>query len=171
MAFSSRASSPDLPTKPDDPRLQGWYHTIELGNGLVSKGAYDLRSVVDCYGIPKSLRGKEVLDVDTGDGFFAFEMERREADRVVAIDVARVGDCDWTPHMRTRLGPFATNDSWPAHFRMAHRMRRSSVDCRAETVMSVPTDASPNRVSLRFPASSDGRALSRSLLPLALYER
>ena len=99
-----RASSQDLPTRPDDPRLQGWYHTIVLGNGLVSKGAYDLRSVVDCYGIPKSLRGKEVLDVATGDGFFAFEMEQRGADRVVAIDVARVGDCDWTPRMRSLLG-------------------------------------------------------------------
>src|SRR5436853_5052530 len=123
-----RASSQDLPTKPDDARLQGWYHTIELGNGLVSKGAYDLRSVVDCYGIPKSLRGKEVLDVATGDGFFAFEMERREADRVVAIDVARVGDCDWTPRMRSLLGPFADNDSCLAHRRSAHRMRHSNVD-------------------------------------------
>ena len=25
----------DLPTSTDDPRLQGWYHTIDLGNGLV----------------------------------------------------------------------------------------------------------------------------------------
>jgi tRNA (mo5U34)-methyltransferase len=122
--------SQELPTRPEDPRLEGWYHTIELGNGLVSKGAFDLRSVVDRYGIPASLKGKEVLDVATGDGFFAFEMEDRGAERVVAIDVARVGDCDWTPRMRSLIGPFAGNDAWPAHFRMAHRMRRSQVEYR-----------------------------------------
>lgn len=120
----------DLPTRPDDARLQGWYHTIDLGHGLVSRGAYDIRPVVDCYGIPRSLAGKEVLDVGTGDGFFAFEMEDRGAERVVAIDVARVGDCDWTPHMRARLGQWADNTSWPAHFRMAHRMRQSRVEYR-----------------------------------------
>ena len=156
-----RASSQDLPTRPDDPRLQGWYHTIELGGGLVSKGAYDLRSVVDCYGIPKSLRGKEVLDVATGDGFFAFEMEQRGADRVVAIDVARVGDCDWTPRMRSVLGPFADNDSWPAHFRMAHRMRRSSVDYRYCSVY----DLSPYTVG-RFDVVFCGSLLLHLQSPL-----
>src|SRR5260370_18988555 len=57
-------------------------------------------------------------------------MEQRGADRVLAIDVARVGDCDWTARMRSLLGPFGDNDSWPAHCRMDSRMGRSSVDYR-----------------------------------------
>ena len=130
LSSAPMARSTDLPSSSDDPRLDGWYHTIELGGGLTSRGAYDLRSVLDCYGIPKSLAGKEVLDVATGDGFFAFEMEARGAERVVAVDVARVGDCDWTPRMRGRLGDFADNTSWPDHFRLAHQMRGSRVDYR-----------------------------------------
>jgi len=118
------------PTKADDPRLDGWYHTIELGKGLISRGHFDHRSVVDCYGLPKSMAGMTALDVGTGDGFFAFEMERRGAERVTAIDVARVGDCDWLPRMRTRIGAFDDITTWPDHFRMAHAMRRSKVDYR-----------------------------------------
>lgn len=123
-----------LPTSQDDPRLDGWYHTVELGNGLLSKGLVDHRSVVDNYGIPKSLKGKTALDVATGDGFFAFEMERRGADRVVAVDVPTIGECDWMPRMKTRLGDSATIHSWPTHFRMAHAMRRSKVEYRAASV-------------------------------------
>ncbi len=119
-----------LPSTPDDPRLAGWYNTIELGNGLLSRGHFDHRSVVDRYGIPRSLEGKTALDVGTGDGFFAFEMERRGAKRVVAIDVARVGDCDWLPRMRSRIGALSDVQSWPDHFRMAHAMRGSRVEHR-----------------------------------------
>jgi len=56
---------------------------------------------------PTSLEGKTALDAGTGDGFFAFEMERRGAERVVAIDVARVADCDWLPRMKSRVGALA----------------------------------------------------------------
>ena len=117
-----------LPSSQEDPRLEGWYHTIDLGKGLESRGHFDHRSVVDCYGIPESLEGKTALDVGTGDGFFAFEMERRGAERVVAIDVARVSDCDWLPRMRTRIGALADVQTWPDHFRMAHAMRESQVE-------------------------------------------
>ncbi len=118
-----------LPTSPDDPRLDGWYHTIELGGGLVSRGVFDHRSVVDRYGLPASMAGMTALDVGTGDGFFAFEMERRGAD-VTAIDVARVGDCDWLPRMRSRIGAYDDIQTWPDHFRMAHALRRSDVEYR-----------------------------------------
>ena len=119
-----------LPTDPDDPRLQGWYHTIDLGNGLVPRAVYDLRPVIDLYGIPASLAGMTVLDIGTGDGFFAFEMERRGADRVVAVDLARLGDCDWLPARRSEIGAAADNQDWPTHFRLARAMRRSSVEYR-----------------------------------------
>src|SRR5262245_62521924 len=71
---------PELPSRSDDPQLENWYHTIELGNGLVSRGFYDHRPVVNCYGLPDSLCGKTALDIGTADGFWAFEMERRGAE-------------------------------------------------------------------------------------------
>lgn len=135
---------PDLPTDPDDPSLNGWYHTIELGNGLVSQGFFDHRPVIDRYGIPESLRGKKVLDVATGDGFFAFEMERRGAERVVAIDVPRIGDCDWLPRMKTRIGDTANDHTWPIHFAMAHAMLNSSVEYKFCSVY----DLSPYTVGI-----------------------
>lgn len=118
----------ELPSTPDDPRLYGWYHTIELGHGMVSKGQFDHRPVVDRYGIPASLAGKTVLDVATGDGFWAFELEGRGAERVVAIDVPRIGECDWLPRMRSRIGDAVQWEPWPEHFRMAHQLRDSKVE-------------------------------------------
>jgi tRNA (mo5U34)-methyltransferase len=121
---------PSLPIEADDPRLSGWYHTIELGHGLVTRGVYDHRPIVGHYGIPESLEGKTCLDVGTADGFFAFEMERRGAARVVAIDLASIGDCDWVPRMKVRVGGVASDHSWPSRFHLAKAMLGSQVEHR-----------------------------------------
>lgn len=133
----------NLPTQPDDPRLDQWYHTIDLGNGLTSRGIYDHRPVVHCFGLPESLEGKTCLDVGTGDGFFAFEMERRGAARVVAIDIARCEDFDLLPQIKPRL---LLPDEGPHRFkfRMAHMMRRSRVEFKLCNVY----DLSPDTVGM-----------------------
>ncbi len=64
----------------------GWYHTIDLGRGLLTEGFTDLRAFAP-RALPGSLAGRRCLDVGTFDGFWAFEMERRGAASVVAIDV------------------------------------------------------------------------------------
>jgi len=71
-----------------------WYHTIDLGNGLVTAGVYDLRPVLKRLPLPSSLAGKRCLDVGTRNGFYAFEMEQRGAAEVVALDVDSPGDID-----------------------------------------------------------------------------
>ena len=63
-----------------------WYHTIELAPGLVTPGWFDLRPIVDLMPWP-DVRGRRCLDIGTYDGFLAFEMERRGADEVVALDI------------------------------------------------------------------------------------
>ncbi|OGM02004.1 hypothetical protein A2115_01640 [Candidatus Woesebacteria bacterium GWA1_41_8] len=77
-------------TNQDDVKrfLQGaaWYHTIDFPGGISSKGAYDHRKFVNFYKLPKSLVGQEVLDVGCADGFFSFELEKRGAKRVLAVD-------------------------------------------------------------------------------------
>lgn len=128
-----------LPTRSDDERLSGWYHTVELGDGLVSRGVYDHRPIVDRYGLPESLIGKTALDVGTADGFWAFELERRGADRVVAIDVSTYGDFDWLPWIRESLGARRANR---LHFDLAHAMRRSRVEHQTCSVY----DLAPDRV-------------------------
>jgi tRNA (mo5U34)-methyltransferase len=56
-----------------------WYHTIDLGDGLVTPGVFDLRPFLPNFGIPDRLDGKTVLDVGPGNGFFTFELEARGA--------------------------------------------------------------------------------------------
>jgi tRNA (mo5U34)-methyltransferase len=72
-----------------------WYHTQELAPGIVTPGFFDTRSVPDVVGFPESLGGRRCLDVGTFDGFWAFEMERRGASEVVAIDVLDPQGWDW----------------------------------------------------------------------------
>jgi tRNA (mo5U34)-methyltransferase len=71
-----------------------WYHSVELGPGLVTDGVVDLRPYVELSQLPERMEGLRVLDVGTWDGFWAFEMERRGAE-VVAIDIDRDEDLDW----------------------------------------------------------------------------
>lgn len=63
-----------------------WFHTIDLGDGKATKGVYDVRPIVDMHGFDDSLAGKSVLDVGTSDGFYAFELARRDPDSVCAVD-------------------------------------------------------------------------------------
>jgi tRNA (mo5U34)-methyltransferase len=72
-----------------------WYHTMELAPGVVTPGWFDTRKVASRLPMPASLRGLRCLDVGTFDGFWAFEMERRGADEVVAIDLLDPSKWDW----------------------------------------------------------------------------
>jgi tRNA (mo5U34)-methyltransferase len=62
-----------------------WYHTIDLGGGVVTKGIDDSPVRLARLQLP-SLAGATVLDVGAWDGFFSFEAERRGASRVVSSD-------------------------------------------------------------------------------------
>jgi tRNA (mo5U34)-methyltransferase len=63
-----------------------WWHTIDLGGGVVTPGASGNLRMLPNLGLPERLDGKTVLDVGAWDGFFSFESERRGAARVLATD-------------------------------------------------------------------------------------
>ena len=71
-----------------------WYHTLELAPGVVTPGWFDLRGVA-AQVLPASLAGKRCLDVGTFDGFWAFELERRGAREVLAVDIVDPLGWDW----------------------------------------------------------------------------
>lgn len=108
-----------------------WYHTIELPDGSLTPGRYDLRPVARRLPIPARLDGMRCLDVGTSDGFWAFELERRGAAEVVATDVEDPARMDW----RERLAPAVDDDElrrrYPATrnrgFPLVHRALSSQV--------------------------------------------
>ena len=71
-----------------------WYHSIELAPGLVTPGWQDCRSLAPAL-LPESTAGMRCLDVGTFDGFWAFELERRGAAEVLAIDILDERRWDW----------------------------------------------------------------------------
>jgi tRNA (mo5U34)-methyltransferase len=75
--------------------VPSWYHCIRLASDLVTPGTYDTLDELERIPFPTSLRGKRCLDIGTADGFWAFEMERRGASEVVAIDLRDPARFDW----------------------------------------------------------------------------
>ena len=80
-----------------------WYHTIDLGQGVTTSGTYDLRKMLKHYGIPASLKGKTVLDVGPGHGFFSFEFEARSAERVATAEIPTWSSHDASPVLRQKF--------------------------------------------------------------------
>lgn len=109
-----------------------WYHTIELPGGVVTPGHFDTLAERDRIPLPASLAGKRCLDVGTADGFWAFEMERRGASEVVAVDVDDVARYDWPGTVDEAERERFERDH-PNHrraFEIAHRALGSSVERR-----------------------------------------
>jgi tRNA (mo5U34)-methyltransferase len=109
-----------------------WYHTLELGDGVVTPGWFDLRPIADALPWP-DVDGKRCLDVGTYDGFFAFELERRGAAEVVATDIADHRDWDWPPKLRASGSEYLRELAGPDKtrgFQIAHRALRSKVEHR-----------------------------------------
>jgi tRNA (mo5U34)-methyltransferase len=113
----------------DERRDIAWYHTIELGPGKVTPGFFDCRPVAAKVPWPGSLKGKRCLDVGTFDGYWAFEMERRGAADVVALDLDDPARMDWPADVR-ETGPGrvrATGALRGNGFTIAHDALGSSV--------------------------------------------
>jgi tRNA (mo5U34)-methyltransferase len=122
------ASTSDLRAEVDAAR---WYHAMDLPGGIRTPGDYDLPDTVARIPFPESLAGKRCLDVGTRDGFWAFEMERRGAEEVVAIDLDDPSRIDF-PLPRPVLDEdmrsvIASRDR---AFDIAHRALGSSVERR-----------------------------------------
>ena len=64
-----------------------WFLKIELAPGFFTPGWSNPETEkLPYYGLPHDMSGMRVLDVGCGEGFFAFEAERRGAEEVIAID-------------------------------------------------------------------------------------
>jgi len=115
-----------------------WYHTIELPGGVVTPGMFDTRSAAAKIGMPRSLAGKRCLDVGTSDGFWAFEMERRGAKEVLAIDLTDNSLADLT------VGGAPFFKSEPSRqsqtFALAHKLLGSKAQWRGLSAYDIAPD-------------------------------
>jgi tRNA (mo5U34)-methyltransferase len=114
---------------------------MRLPGGIVTAGDYDLDDAIRRIPFPESLEGKRCLDVGTRDGFFAFEMERRGAREVVAIDLDDPERLDF-PHPRPAFTDEmrAAFDRRASAFEIGHAMLGSSVDRRDLSVYDLSPD-------------------------------
>jgi tRNA (mo5U34)-methyltransferase len=119
--------SQDLRTRADVLR---WYHTIDLGAGVVTRGVDNSPERLARIHLPDDLSGRSVLDVGAWDGYFSFEAERRHARRVVATDYYAWHGTGWG----TGQGK--------AGFELA----RAALNSRVEDVDIDVMDLSPERV-------------------------
>jgi tRNA (mo5U34)-methyltransferase len=60
-----------------------WFHSIDLGDGITTKGQSDLALSVDRF---PDFAGRSVLDIGAWDGYYSFQAEHSGAARVVALD-------------------------------------------------------------------------------------
>jgi tRNA (mo5U34)-methyltransferase len=122
-----------------------WYHTLELGDGVVTKGMFDHRPVLDRYPIPADLTGKRCLDVATMDGYWAFEMERRGAESVTALDLENPDDLDWPASLRADHDK-SMDETKAERFALA----RDALGSRVERVLLSAYDLSPELGTFDF---------------------
>jgi len=115
-----------------------WYHTLELAPGVLTPGWFDTRPIVAKLPLPESLAGMRCLDVGTFDGFWAFEMERRGAREVVAIDILDPTRWDWPANSdETTIREIGRRKAGGAGFELARRQLESQVDRRDLSVYDV----------------------------------
>lgn len=107
-----------------------WYHTIDVAEGVATPGWFDLRHALPLIPFP-DVEGKRCLDIGTWDGFYAYELERRGAAEVVALDVPDLSEIDYPPAVLAdpEFDPSGSS-SQPrsAGFRLLHELLGSKVE-------------------------------------------
>lgn len=104
-----------------------WYHSVDIGGGVVTPGCLDHRPLVPQYCLPETLKHKRVLDVASYDGFWAFEFERRGAEEIVALDIENLGQADLSPAARRTMPPEVLTRPTGDGFRLCHEALKSKV--------------------------------------------
>jgi tRNA (mo5U34)-methyltransferase len=133
MGSSDRVDAADVQRQLDELL---WYHTIDVVPGATTKGWFDLRHALDLMPFP-DVAGKRCLDIGTWDGFYAYEMERRGAAEVVALDVPDLAEIDYPPEVRADASfdhSGSSNQPRPAGFQLLHRLLGSRVQWRAGNI-------------------------------------
>jgi tRNA (mo5U34)-methyltransferase len=121
-----------------------WYHSIDLGHGIVTPGYFDHRPDLHLYRLPANVEGKRVLDVATFDGFWAFEFEKRGATEVIAMDIGTLNERDMPPGIRAQSSKETLMKETGTGFHIASDILGSKVKRKILNVY----DLSPEKVGM-----------------------
>ena len=121
-----------------------WYHSVDLGNGQVTDGDYEMSQYLQHYHFPEELVGQSVLDVGRASGYFAFEFERRGGD-VTATELKSLADWDFVggeSGKAARMKAYMENPDFEDYFikgafNFAHSTRKSKVTKVATSVYNL----------------------------------
>ncbi|HUY65149.1 MAG TPA: class I SAM-dependent methyltransferase [Acidimicrobiales bacterium] len=117
-----------------------WYHTLDLGNGVVTPGMFDHRGTESRHLLPDDLSGLRCLDVGTMDGYWAFAMERRGASEVVAVDMPDNPEgLDWPASLRPTVVK-TVDETKTARFELVRGALGSSVRRELRSVYDLDVD-------------------------------
>lgn len=117
-----------------------WYHTIDLGHGVVTPGLVDSPALLKQFRpLPDNLQGKTVLDIGAWDGFYSFEAERRGAKRVLAID-----SLAWGVSKQPDPSPRWRADGWGS--KVGFELARKALNSKVEEMEMEVLDLSPERI-------------------------
>jgi SAM-dependent methyltransferase len=144
-----------------------WYHTIDLPDGSTTRGVFDTRAAARLMHWPAGLAGGRCLDVGTCDGFWAFEMERRGAAHVTAVDIDDPDQVDWW--WESRRDPEA-GATWRARRSRRFDIARRALGSRVERVTCSIYDLVP-AVHGRFDVVFVGTLLMHLRDPIRALER
>jgi tRNA (mo5U34)-methyltransferase len=122
--------------------IDDWYHSIDLGHGVVTPGRFNHLPHLSDYHLPEKLDGMRVLDVATFDGFWAFQFEKRGASEVVTMDIETWNDLDLPPSQRANLSPEILKSKTGNGFETAREILQSKV----QRVILNAYDLSPDRM-------------------------
>ncbi|HEX4490317.1 MAG TPA: methyltransferase domain-containing protein [Acidimicrobiia bacterium] len=125
-AFIAEEESRPRQEPADEIAAQGWYHTIELPGGVVTPGRFDHRPLLPHYGLPVDLTGKRALDVGSGDGFWAFALERTGAE-VTSVDIETFSEVDMPRAIHALFVDRDMDLSFRQGMEIAHRRLGSKV--------------------------------------------
>jgi tRNA (mo5U34)-methyltransferase len=101
---------------------------------------FDHRPFLSKFPLPGSLEGMSCLDVGTMDGFWAFEMERRGAAKVIALDLEDPDQLDWPVLVKPKVPNKALDESKAERFELI----KSTLGSKVERVLGSVYDLDPS---------------------------
>ncbi len=114
-------------------REMTWYHSVKLDDSFTTQGEFDLYPYVEHYLPFADLSRADCLDIGSGNGFWAFELERKNARSVTASDIADFFDTDFSIlHGNDTLRPKGRSapGAFGEQLRIASCLLKSKLDYR-----------------------------------------